>query len=164
MKKILAFLLMLAFLAPCCCALADTAAHASTQAFLTELDAAGIIYTNYGLDEEGEEHIMIRRNNASLDYQVHFFFEEDQEHASVFVWYIISIDEEDALATMLACNTLNDRYNYTCFYLDESDYTVTASMNLIFRENNVGLVAMDALMYMSDILERACPVLDEYDR
>lgn len=164
MKKLLAVLLLLALLAPTCTAFADTATYPSTQAFLNALDQEGVLYKNCGIDDDGDEYILLEFSDQDHEYSINFFFHDDQEHASVFVWYIIYIDEEDALEAMLACNTLNSKYNYTCFYLDETDYTVTASMNLIFRDSNVDQVAMDALMYMQAIMENAYPVLQPYQK
>ncbi|MBQ2954711.1 MAG: hypothetical protein IJE07_14365 [Clostridia bacterium] len=162
MKKILAVLLLIALLAPCCTALADTATYATTRAFLKALDEEGITYVNRGLDEDNDEYIIVYNMDENHSYTMDIFFEEDQEHTSIFVWYIIAFDEADLLKVMLACDTLNGSYNYTCFYVDETDNTVTCSMNLIYRDKNVDLVVMDAIKYMAAILELAYPVLTPY--
>ena len=164
MKKILAILLLMAMLLSVCLpALAETE-FATTRAFLSMLDEADLPYTNLGVDDDGDEHIMIRNPDSDLPYTVHYFFEADQEHTSVFAWNLITFDPADKLMVMLACNSLNYRYNYTCFYVDETDNTVTCAMNLIYRDDNVGLVNIEALAYLMSIIEEALPTLQGYDR
>lgn len=165
MKKILAVLLLLTLgLGVCAPAMADEAQFATTRAFLKLLDEAAVRYTCQGIDEDGDEHVIIRNPDQNVSYNVHLFFEADQEHTSIFAWNLITFDPADKLMVMLACNSLNYRYNYTCFYVDETDNTVTCSMNLIYRDDDVGLVNAEALGYLMGIIEDAWPTLQGYDR
>lgn len=164
MKKVLAVLLLIALLAPACTAFAATPVYSSTKTFLEVLDKEGISYICKGIDEDCDEYVRIYQLDEDLPYSVEVFFEDDMQHNSIFVWYIITFDEEDLPDVMLACDTLNQTYNYTCFYVDETDNTVTCSMNLIYRDENVDQVFMDALWYLEAIMERAYPVLQPYDK
>jgi len=60
---------------------------------------------------------------------------------------------------MQVCNDLNARYQFTCFYVEETDNTVTCSMNLIYRDDHVGMVVTEATLYLQQILEAAYPSL-----
>ena len=71
-------------------------------------------------------------------------------------------DQADTLRLMYVCNTLNDSYNYTCWYVDETDNTITCSMNLIYRDDNVDEVVTEAMVYMMKIIEAAYPSLSPY--
>lgn len=162
MKKILTVLLLMVLsLSICAPALAETT-YENTGAFLALLDELDIAYTNRGIDQDGDEYILLRNPDEELEYDVHMFFEKDQEHTSIFVWYLIEYDPADALIVMQICNMLNAQCRYTCFYADTLDNTVTCSMNLIYRDGNVGLVNAQGLVYLMSIIEEAMPVLQEY--
>lgn len=163
MKKLFAALLAgILCVAACTAAFAADAQFSTTLAFLTILDEAEMKYTNHGVDDDGDEHVSMGIGNDNFSYRIHYFFEGDQEHTAIFVWNIIEFDAEDAVKVMQACNTLNTRYNYTCFYVDETDNTVTCSMNLIYRDDNVGLVVTEATLYLMQIIEQAYPSLAVY--
>lgn len=164
MKNILAVLLLTALLLSSCLPALAEAEYATTREFLAILDEAGMKYTNLGVDEDGDEHIMIRNPDADLSYTVHYYFEGDQEHTSIFAWNLITFDPANKLMVMHVCNTLNYRHKYGCFYVDETDNTVTCSMNLIYRDDNVGLVNTEAMVYLMGILEEAMPMLQVYDK
>ena len=164
MKKLLAALLALMLcLSMGTAALGETAAFATTRSFLDLLDETDIDYVNLGLDKDGDEHVMVVDPDKNISYTIHYFFEEDQEHTSIFVWNIITFDPEDTLRVMHVCNSLNYDYNYTCWYVDETDNTVTCSMNLIYRDDNVGQVVVEATVYLMQIIEQAYASLNMYD-
>ena len=165
MKQIVAVLLVcllcMSLLAP---ALAEPAKYATTRAFLAMMDEAEMTYTNRGLDVDNDEHIVIANPDKSISYTIHYFFEEDLEHTSMFAWNIITFDPADTLRVMYVCNSLNYDYNYTCWYVDETDNTVTCSMNLIYRDDNVGQVVTEATVYMMKIIEAAYPSLSPFNK
>lgn len=162
MKKFLAALLMTILCMSACAAFADTAEFTTTADFLRMLDDAEMVYTNYGIDQDGDEHVSVKVREDFTDYTIHYYFEADQEHTAIFVWNIIEFDAADTLKVMHVCNTLNYEYNYTCFYVDTTDNTVTCSMNLIYRDENVGLVTTEATVYLMSIMEEAWPSLEFY--
>lgn len=164
MKKILAALLVLALcLSVSASALSETA-FATTRAFLETLEEADIAYANRGLDVDGDEHVVVVDPDKNISYTIHYFFEDDLEHTSVFAWNIITFDPADTLRVMYVCNSLNYDYNYTCWYVDETDNTVTCSMNLIYRDDNVGQVVTEATVYLMQIIEQAYPSLSVYQK
>lgn len=165
MKKLLATLLMLVLcISMGSAASGEEAAFATTRSFLEMLEEAEIAYVNRGLDEDGDEHIVAADPDKNISYTIHYFFEEDQQHTSVFVWNIITFDPEDTLRVMHLCSSLNYDYNYTCWYVDETDNTVTCSMNLIYRDDNVGQVVTEATVYLMRIIESAYSALSVYDQ
>lgn len=162
MKKFLAVLLMMALCMSACSAAFAEAQFASTADFLRLLDEADLKYTNKGLDQDGDEYITLKVREDYASYTIHYFFEADEEHTSIFVWNLIEFDPADTLKVMHLCNTLNYEYNFTCFYVDTSDNTVTVSMNLIYRDDNIGLVNTEGTLYLMSIIEKAWPSLAVY--
>lgn len=163
MKKILSALLLLVMCAAACVpALAETAQFSSTRSFLSLLDEADMKYTVRGIDEDGDEYVTVKVSDENTAYTIYYFFESDQEHTAIFVWNLIEFDPADTLKVMQVCNTLNYEYNYSCFYVDETDNTVTCSMNLIYRDDGVGLVVTEATLYLMEIIEVAYPSLAVY--
>ncbi len=166
MKKFLAVLLLMVLCTSACLPAfaSGEAEFGTTGAFLATLDEAKINYVVNGIDSDGDEHVYLRNPDSDIPYTIHYFFESDLEHTSIFAWNLITFDEKDLLRVMHVCNTLNADYNYTCFYVDTTDNTVTCSMNLIYRDDNVGMVCADATLYMMAIIESAWPTLAPYDR
>lgn len=162
MKKILTVLLLMVLsLSLCAPAFAETQ-FATTKDFLALLDYLEMSYSNLGIDQDGDEYILLRNPDEELDYDVNFFFDDDLEHTSIFAWNLITFDPADTLLVMHVCNMLNYQYRYACFYVDETDNTVTCSMNLIYRDDGVGLTNAQALLYMMGIIEDAMPSLQVY--
>ncbi|MBR3763475.1 MAG: hypothetical protein IKK57_02855 [Clostridia bacterium] len=141
-----------------------TAVFATTQAFMEMLDEAEIDYVYRGLDQDGDEHIAAADPDKNISYTIHYYFEDDLQHTAIFVWNIITFDPADTLRVMHLCSGLNYDYNYTCWYVDETDNTVTCSMNLIYRDENVGQVVTEATLYLMRIIESAYPSLSVYDK
>ena len=162
MKKFLAALLVSMLCLSLCATASAATEFSTTQSFLTMMDDAEMKYTNNGLDSDGDEHVSMSYRDDYSSYTIHYFFEDNLEHTSIFVWNIIEFDAKDALHVMQVCNELNARYNYTCWYVDETDNTVTCSMNLIYRDDNVGLVVTEATVYLMEIIEHGYPSLAVY--
>ena len=163
MKKFLALLLLTVLCVSACSAVfAETAQYASTADFVRMLEEADLKYTNRGIDQDGDEHVTLAVGEDFTDYVIHFFFEEDGQHTAIFVWNLITFDPADTLKVMHVCNSLNYKYKYTCFYVDTSDNTVTVSMNLIYRDDNVGLANVEATLFLMNIITEAYPSLAVY--
>lgn len=143
-------------------ALAAKAALSSTKSFLDMMELRGYTCENYGLDEEGDEMVLLRNPDSDIPYSIVLFFDSDLQHTTIFVWNVIDFDPEDTLRVMLMCNKLNYTYNTICWYVDESDYSVTCSVNLIYRDDNVGLVNAEAVAGIVTILRDAYPRLSVY--
>ena len=166
MKKILSLLLVAVLtIGFCTAAYAVAASYYSTQAFLAELDEKGITYTVVGLDEDNDEKVKVNNTDDNgFSYTINYFFDDQQENCSLIVWNIINYDDVDLAKVLRVCNSLNKDYKYIRFYVDESDNTVTAQYDSIFRTNDIDEILWEATLYMVDILEEAYPTLAVYDK
>lgn len=164
MKKFLSILLLTAFSMMICGSAFAEAEYATTKAFVAVLEETDTQYVCQGVDADGDDHVAVLMSSAEIPYTIHCYFEDDLQHTAIFVWNIITFDAEDTLKVMHVCNTLNATYNYVCFYVDETDNTVTCSMNLIYRDDNVGQVCAEAMLYLMSIIEDAYPSLSDYDQ
>lgn len=166
MKKFLAVLLASLLIAGLCMpAHAVTAQYKSTQAFADILDSLEITYSLSGPDSDGDELISIENEfDNGYECTFHVYFNSHEENCYIRVWNIISYDDADFSKVLRACNTLNNQYKYVRFYADESDNTVTASLDLIFRDNDVDQIVLEALLTAVSILEDAYPALEIYNK
>ena len=165
MKKALAFLLVsLLVVGLCMPTYAVTAQYKSTQAFIEKLDEVGLKYSLSSPDEDGDELVKINnKDDNGFEYTIRLYFDENEENCFIRVWNIIHYSDFYFSKVLRVCNSLNYKYRYLRFYADESDNTVTASIDLIFRDNDVGEIAMEAVVTTASILEKAYPSLEIYD-
>lgn len=165
MKKLIAALL----LAVMCTglfipALAEMPAYDATKSFIAVLDEENLVYTFKGKSENGDEHILLENENENFAYEINVFFDEDNDCASVYVWYIIEFADADYADILYAVNELNYSYKYVRFYVDESDNTVTCAMNIILQDTgDAGDIVLEGLLRMASILKVAYPALKPYD-
>ena len=151
-KRIVSLLLVSAILISLSGAYA--ASYQSTQSFLNELDSAGLKYTNYGVDSDGDEWIVVK--NYSNIYQTtlyyNFFFESDCDSVSILVWDIASINAGKNYA-LSVINALNNKWKRVKFVLDESDNTVSAQYDIYVDTATSGAITLKALLSMYQIIE-----------
>lgn len=166
MKKILAMLLALVLtIGVCMPALAINAQYSSTKAFLSALDEMDITYTVNGINDGNYEDVSIENTDDNgFTYTIRLFFDENEENCSIRVWNIIHFNDADFSKLLRTCNTLNNEYNYVCFSVDESDNTITATMDLIYRTNDVDQIVLEAILRMANILEDVYPQLAVFDK
>lgn len=166
MKKLFSLLLIVTLLLTCCSgALATSATFANTKVFLDMLDEKGISYTMVGIDPDGDEKVEIDNTSEFFSYTLKFFFTPDNETINIRVWDVIHFDEEDLTKVIRDVNSLNAGYKWIKFYVDETDNTVTASMDLIVRENGrVDEVAWEGTLSMVDLLDIGYELLSVYNK
>ena len=166
MKRIISLLIVLALLLPAATmAGADytTAQYSSTRQFLKMMDDYDIKYTWVGIDNDGDEHITINNNNdVAGKITIHLYFDENEENCYLRVWNLIDYYSSDAAKVYQAVNSINHSYKYAKFYADDSDNSVTAEMDLIYRENDVGEICTEALLHITAIIDEAWPTLSAY--
>lgn len=166
MKKlisaVLAIVLIVSLSAP---AYAVSAKYTNTKDFIEMLDENDFTYTIEGIDKETRcEEVVIPMAGDDIDYDLHFFFDEEEDVISVRLWCLIYFDEEDFLDVLYAVNQLNDAYKFVKFVLDESDYSITVSMDAVVREGcEIGEIGYDCMYYMVMISDDAyAEVLSEF--
>ena len=141
---------------------ATEVAYASTKAFLDKLDAEYFTYTLRGVDDDNDERVSLTIEGEETSYGFIYFFNNDLQHTNIRVWYLIEFDPADLLNVVQACNELNYNYNYARFYVDESDNTVTVSMDLIYKLEDAGEVVWEATRRMTNIINEAYPTLSKF--
>ena len=166
MKKFLAILLsVLLLLSTCSAALAENPAPTfnSTKTVLALLDAKGINYTLYGLDEDGDELVIVpNTDDVGIKYDLYCFFDQNEENCFIYVWNLMTYDDADFLPVLMACNQLNEDYRYVTFTADTSDNTVTVTIDLIFRDNDVDQIFWEGVLHVVNIIHSAYPTLAPY--
>ena len=167
MKKLLSLTLALLLLAGLCTtAFATEAQYASTKAFLALMDEKGIHYSVEGIDANGYEKVYINNTDTDINfsYTIKYFFDDGGENCSLRVWDIITFTDADFAKVLRTVNSLNGQYKYVKFTVEESDNTVTASIDTIFRTHDIDQILWEATLYVVDIIEAGYPSLSVYDQ
>ena len=163
MKKMLAFLLMMILcLSLCSVSLAASVQYSSTQEFLTYLDQKSVVYTLEGVDNSGYEVVTVGNKGAAFRYDIKYFFDDNLNNTGIRVWNVIEYSAADFAKVVRICNDLNDSYRYAKFIADESDNTVTCSMDLIYRTNDIAEIHWEATLRVVDLLDTAYEALSIY--
>lgn len=142
-------------------ALAVTAAYSTTQEFLNVLEKEDIRYSIKAIDKDGDEPVSIDWGNNQI---FKYFFSEDMETTSLRVWNIITYNDIDLIKVLRVCNSLNCNYRYVCFSVDETDNTITAAIDIIHRQNDVGEIVWEATLHMINIIDDGYQLLSVYDK
>ena len=140
------------------------ATYSTTQDFVDLLNSTGRVYSLRGLDDNNDDTVALVVDGKNATYSFRYFFREDLQHTDIRVWYVISFDEKDLADVMRVCNSLNASYKYAKFLVDESDNTVTASMDLIYRTEDMGDVVWEATTKLALILDAGYEQLAAYNR
>lgn len=156
MWKRLTALLLVSLLMWSCGAAEEEPAYATTGRFVRALSGAGIPCEYQGVDEDGDECVLI----VSGDMEIYCYFDEACTSAAFYVWYLASYEESQLADVLLACSRLNAASGGVCFTADDSDCTVTATMDLLLRAGTAGEVALGAAQHLMAILPEAQQALD----
>ena len=140
------------------------AQYRSTRAFIDALEAEDYSYDYEGIDDDGDELVIVGFNIEGGSVDLRFYFDENEENANVRAWNIIDYELVDWTNVVQVLDGLNGDYNYVRFYTDDYDNSVTAAIDLIFRENDVGAICLEAIYYMVTSVEEALPLLTPYGK
>lgn len=145
--------LLVMILAQAASAYAETAQLRSTQDFLSFLDSKGIKYT-LGKLEDGREDVSVSftlDNFSSL--QCRIFFKDDCEEVSLRIWNIVTATagKNRILANI---NTINNKYKFAKFVLDESDSTVQAELDVYIDGDHCGRSVYDSMNALFNVTDR----------
>ena len=89
---VLAAVLLVCVAVPALAATSD-AKYSSTYRFLEQLDKEGILYTCEGIDEDGDERVVVEYTlSDESECALYIFFDEDGRHCSIRVWNLIDFD------------------------------------------------------------------------
>lgn len=147
--------LAVALLLTLCClggaAAAQEPVYASTRAFAAMLRQAEIPFEAQGVDEYGDDCLMIPLEGVNL----YGFFTTDGTEVCFIAWYVIEYAPGDGLEVMKACNRLNTASDGPRFCADESDRSVTAMLDVVLPWNGAGDVAWRGFRSMEGMLHAA---------
>lgn len=165
MKKLASILLALMLLCTALVpAVAEEAVYASTAAFMQTLDENNMIYTYEGVNDSGNEVLIIpmEDDEQGFSFNVTMFFTGDLENATLYVWNLINYDPAYVYEVAYACNQCNYNSTYMKFYADETDNTVTAERWVIFRDHDVAEIVGEAFGGLLKEIENFYSVLAPY--
>ena len=165
MKRILV-LLLAAMLSISVCAVsqAETAQYYTTQEFLDYLDQENVYYTLEGVDNAGYEVVKVSNKGDAFTYDIKYFFDDGFENTGLRIWNVIKYSDADFTKVLRVCNSLNSQYRYAKFVADESDNTVTCSMDLMYRANNIAEIHWEATLRIVDIIDSGYEALSIYNK
>lgn len=163
MKKcaLLVLALLLLFSSATC---AQAAEYSSTQAFIEWLEASDIPYTYSGVDDHGFERLSIDNTSDVFSYTLEYLFESNAENSTIRVWDIILYDDSDLNDVLLTINDLNTTYRFINVYAMESDNSVNAKIDLIYRTHDVGEIVGEATLRMVAIVDDIYAALSSYQK
>lgn len=155
-KRLKGLLLAALLLWSCCAAQAEDPVYATTGRFVRALEGAGIACEYQGVDEDGDESVLI----LSGDMEIYCYFDEACTSAAFYVWYLASYEAAQLEDVLLACSRLNAASGGVCYTADDSDCTVTATMDLLLRTGTAGEVALGAVQHLMAVLPEARQALN----
>lgn len=168
-KRLLSLVMVLALLASLSAAAsAEEAQYKTTKAFLEEIrevpdfqcELMGIVTA------EGENYEMVRVKYVGevSDYEsnLQLLFSEDCGEVQLYLYKLISFQEEKLAAVLKAVNALNSLRSCVKYYVDLSDNTVTAGAFQILCEEDPAALTMMALGATIGYTDSAYEMLREY--
>lgn len=133
---------------------------ASTQQFVTTMDAKGVKYTYHGTTENGKDRITLAYSCENApSVRVSLFFDDDNRGAALRVFNLVKFPEEKLDPMMRQVCDLNNRFRFVKFCIDFDDNTVQAEMDGVFRDNDVGEICMELIARCVQICDDAYPDL-----
>ena len=161
---VLLIALVLSFSVLCAPAYAVTAQYSSTQDFVDAMNEEGYKFTLKGVDQEGDELVITNFDTDNGSIEIRFYFDQNCENTNIRVWNVIDYNQSDFMDVLVAVDKLNSDYNYVRFYTDDYDDSVTAALDLIYRDEDVDDICMEALYYVVNIVEEGLAALAPYDK
>lgn len=163
MKKcaLLVLALLLLFSSATC---AQAAEYSSTQTFIEWLEASDISYTYSGVDDNGFERLSIDNTSDVFSYTLEYIFESNGENSTIRVWDIILYNDSDLNDVLHTINDLNTTYGFVNVYALESDNSVNAKIDLIYRTHDVGEIVGEATLRMVAIVDDVYEAMSSYQK
>ena len=158
---LLALALLLSLSVP---AFAVSAQYPTTRAFVQALDEKNLTYTCGGVDSDGDERVTVEFVGEYKDnILVNLFFGQDHDLVNLRIWNLIDINEADYEKVLDACNELHASYKLVTFFVDKTDWSVTAKLDLPIREGeNCGEICLDGLSYLVNIADSGYDTLKAF--
>ncbi len=162
-SSVLALLLVLS-LSGVALAVPSEVEYRSTRRFLELMDDQGVKYIHEGLDEEQDEVVRITYRLEDENVSFRLCFSEDGEHCAIYAWDLAAFDPADTDRVLREVNSLNRQYHACVFTVDETEATVTACADVIFRTTGSDEICYEALQGMARVVNAALGVLLPYEK
>ena len=138
------------------------AKYSSTQSFLDALTAQELVYEYGGLSDSGAERVFFDYpGDYRQSIRIVAFFGKSESDVNFRVWNLIDFNSSDTGEILKLLNTLNSSFNYACFTVDESDYSVTVMLDALLPDEG-GEMALQYLSMLGRIADRGYQVLETY--
>ena len=156
MKKVtsclLALLLIVSLCVPAFATSTNEGQYETTRSFIDVLQTKGLKYTYSGLNSDNDEKIRVSFSDDNFGSIVFIlFFPSSADEVSIRVWNLITVTAGKTYA-LNTVNTLNNNYKYARFYLDESDNTITCSMDAYLDVRSAGDTTNRMMSVLLDII------------
>ena len=127
----------------------------TTRFFIKALKDRDIRYNYYGLDENDNDRITSRWTIAGRTVELVIIIPPEEDVINIYSWNLIDYDRADRSAVLETCNQANYDWKFTCFYVDDSDNSVTVNAHMPLAE------AQDAETAGFDLFDRFISILEE---
>ncbi|MBO4689032.1 MAG: YbjN domain-containing protein [Clostridiales bacterium] len=117
-------------------------------------DSEGI---KYDLTGENQEVILtgFAMHNRPGTQRLIIHFDDDEEGVAIRAFEIAKFPEEKLDAMYKLVNTLNDRFRWIKFTVDEKDFTITAADDAVIQIDSCAQEVMQCSMQMLGIIDKA---------
>ncbi len=115
------------------------------KVFIDEGEKTSNVWLQFGIKNGGS-------------YRVRFISSDDDNDVSVRAYAIVSVDSAKRSKVLEAINTVNDKYRYAKFVIDE-DNDINVEYDFPVRSNNVEKCASEILSRFVNIIDEAYPVI-----
>ncbi len=103
-------------------------------------------------------------SGLSFNYTIKVFFSSDNEDAAIRVWNLIDYAAKNKAAVVSICNDLHETWRWVTFSADESDNSVTASLDCALIDSpGMGQVVWEAVNNVDTVVKTAYDSLVLYD-
>ncbi|MCQ2437076.1 MAG: YbjN domain-containing protein [Clostridia bacterium] len=137
--------------------------YAATKDFIRVMDANDFQYTCYGVDDSGDECLLVRMKNETYDRaHFYFFFNEDGDRVIVYLWNAIDFNPARRSIVLEVCNKSMVNYLYPRFYVDDTDNSLTMDYTAFLPETGKGEVCWSILEMMDNIWSACYPDFAPY--
>lgn len=144
-----------------CClgSAAADAMFATTQAFLDAVSASGVQCELQDMRGDGEHVAAEVATKDGRPVTIDLCFNAEGRLCSLRAMKLITFEEYRLQSVLEVCNELNSDYRYVRFFVDESECTVTAALDVRFLPNEAAEVAQDAMQRLLTIVGECLPFL-----
>ena len=138
------------------------ATYTTAKRYIQILKEKELTYSTYPAESDDDyDQIDLKFNVTSeggkdFSYRGSAFFRSKNDRMSLRVFNLIDFEESDLNQVLRVCSQLNNRYLWVKFFVDESDFSVTASYDLPLQNASSDMETMwDAYDNLHSIVKLA---------